>query len=88
MNYFIYFCLWNICVFLIYGLDKFLSKTNYRRISEKMLISIAFLFGALGASAGMIIFRHKTKKQKFKILIPMAIISNIILLGYRNVFLF
>lgn len=38
------------------------------------MIGIAFVGGAFGAFAGMIVFHHKTRKMKFRILVPIAII--------------
>ncbi|MDO4618170.1 MAG: DUF1294 domain-containing protein [Clostridia bacterium] len=57
--------IWNIIVFIIYGIDKMKAKRDKYRISEKILITITLLFGGLGAFFGMRIFRHKTKKPQF-----------------------
>lgn len=73
----------------IYGLDKMLARAGKRRISEKTLISCAFVFGGLGAMFGMVLFNHKTSKIKFRILIPIAsVITIIALCGYETVFNF
>ena len=74
--------LWNFAVMIIYGADKFLAIRGLRRISEKTLISLAFLMGGVGASLGMTLFRHKTKHKKFKILVSLSVIFNIITLNY------
>ena len=55
---------WNILVALIYGIDKFRARKRKRRISEKHLITLAFLMGGFGAVVGMILFNHKTNKNK------------------------
>ncbi len=60
--------IWNILVFLVYGLDKMLAIMDRYRISEKTLLTITFLLGGIGALFGMEVFRHKTKKPKFKAL--------------------
>lgn len=60
----IIFIFFNLITFMIFGYDKFLSKTNRRRISEKTLISMALLGGSVGAVFGQKLFRHKTKKFK------------------------
>jgi uncharacterized membrane protein YsdA (DUF1294 family) len=73
---------WNSVTFLLYGLDKRKAIKSKRRISEKTLILIAFLMGGLGCLFGMIAFRHKTKHLKFKILIPLAVLFNGVLLIY------
>ena len=66
----------NIIVFLIYGYDKHQSKTGGWRVREATLIGLAFL-GGTGAFWGMMLFRHKTKKFLFKILVPIGFLLNI-----------
>ncbi len=68
---------WNAIVFCMYGADKYFSKSDMRRIPEKQLLGAAFLMGAVGALCGMTVFRHKTKKPQFKILVPIALICNL-----------
>jgi len=70
--------IWNLIVFVLYGLDKYNSKGEGRRISERTLLITAFLFGGLGAFLGMHLFHHKTKHKKFIILIPVSIFVNIL----------
>lgn len=81
---------WNIAVFIMYGADKYKAIKGQWRISEKTLIISAFLFGGTGAMLGMLVFRHKTKHLKFRILLPLAIIVNVFLLyeAYSRVFAF
>lgn len=69
---------WNILIILLYGLDKFKAKKGYRRIRETSLIIPAFFLGGPGAMFGMVLFNHKTAKPKFRTLIPLAIILNIL----------
>ena len=69
--------LWNIIVFILYGIDKLKAQKRSYRISEATLIIPAFVFASLGAGFGMIVFNHKTSKIKFRILIPLAFIFNI-----------
>ena len=64
--------IWNIVVMLIYGLDKLLAKMGTRRISEATLILCTFFLGGPGAMFGMVLFRHKTSKMKFRLLVPLA----------------
>lgn len=72
-----YFLLgWNGLVCTLYGIDKYKALNNQWRISEKLLIESAFLMGGLGALLGMMLFRHKTKRLKFKILVPLALLLN------------
>ena len=67
---------WNAVVFIIYGIDKGMSKKKGRRIPEKTLLSCAFLMGGVGALLGMALFRHKTKHMNFRLLVPLAILIN------------
>ncbi len=76
--------LWNVVVFAIYGLDKYKAKTNQWRVKESQLITYAFLMGAVGAMAGMFVFRHKTKKPLFRVMIPVALLCNIAMLWYAE----
>ena len=64
----IYFAL-NIVSFLAYGYDKGKAKLKWRRIPEKHLLLTAFV-APFGAMAGMQIFSHKVRKDKFKYLVP------------------
>ena len=68
---------WNVITFLLYGIDKLCAKLCISRISERLLLASAFLFGGLGAGLGMLLFRHKIRKRKFCLLIPAAIVINL-----------
>lgn len=76
------FIMWNAFVFFLYGFDKNQAKKKKRRISEKGLIYCTAFMGAPGAFLGMVVFRHKTKKTKFKLLVPLFLILEIIIIGY------
>ena len=66
----LYLVLINIITFALYAIDKFNAKIEAWRISERMLISFAIVGGAVGALLAMLICRHKTRKPKFKIGVP------------------
>ena len=68
---------WNFISFLIMGIDKYKAKHDKQRISEKNLLLCALLMGAVGIGLGMMAFRHKTQKIKFKVLVPVTIIINV-----------
>ena len=82
-----YIIIWNVVVFLTYGIDKLKAIKGSWRISEKALLTMAFLMGGVGAYLGMEIFRHKTKTTKFKVLVPIAIIVNIAILYSKKALL-
>ena len=71
--------LWNIITFSLYGADKQKARKQKQRISEATLILCAFLMGGAGALLGMSAFLHKTKHLKFKLLVPIAFILNIVI---------
>lgn len=76
----IYLSLWNVAVFLTYGVDKFLARKHLRRISEKTLITLSFLLGSIGSLLGMVVFNHKTSKIKFRLFVPLSIFFNVLVL--------
>lgn len=68
---------WNLITFLIYGIDKRKAIKDRQRISERTLIILSFAFGSAGALAGMLIFRHKTRKAKFIFLVPFSLLLDL-----------
>ena len=75
----IYMLIMTMVGFVIMGIDKRKAIKKGWRISECTLLLIAFTGGALGSFIGMHIFRHKTKHMKFIILIPLALLLNIMI---------
>ena len=69
-----YLVIINIISFIIMGLDKYFAIKEKRRISENSLLFLSIIGGVFGTSLGMIIFRHKIRKPKFLILIPILLI--------------
>ena len=68
--------------FLLFGYDKFQAKRNGWRIPERVLLGLTLLGGGIGGLAGMLVFRHKTRKTVFWL----AAIVEIGLLIYLAVF--
>ena len=73
--------IWNIIVFGLYYADKRKAAKNQWRIKESTLILCAFIMGGLGALLGMRILRHKTQHISFKLLIPIALVLNIVVIA-------
>lgn len=71
---FLYLLLINAVGFVIMLIDKRRAQKNLWRISESTLLTVAILGGSIGSYAGMKVFRHKTRKPKFSIGIPVIII--------------
>jgi uncharacterized membrane protein YsdA (DUF1294 family) len=70
----------NSVALAVFGLDKLNSKKGVWRIPESRLLLIAF-FGPFGAYAGMLLFRHKTRKIKF-LLVPVFLFIQGFLIAY------
>lgn len=66
-----YLILVNLVGFFLYGLDKAKSKRKGNRIPERQLLWVARIGGGVGCWLGMMLFRHKTKHIRFKILVPL-----------------
>lgn len=64
--------------FIFYGFDKYCAIKKKWRIPEKTLLLSAFI-APIGAFLGMMIFHHKIRKAKFKILVPLFIVLQVIL---------
>lgn len=64
--------IWNITVFFLYAMDKFRARHGGWRVSEKSLLLCGFLGGGVGAMAGMLLLRHKTRHLRFRLLLPVA----------------
>lgn len=75
----------NAVSFFLMGYDKRCAKQQSRRVPEKTLFLSAAVFGALGGTAGMWLFRHKTKHWYFKIFFPLMALIQAGLVGYALV---
>lgn len=81
-NIIIYLLSINLFGFLIMWIDKRRAKKGEWRISENTLFFVTLLGGGIGTISGMKIFRHKTKKLKFQIGLPVILITQIVLVIY------
>ena len=72
----------NLISFFLMGHDKQCARKNRRRVPEKTLFLSALLFGALGGTLGMYVFRHKTKHWYFKVFFPLLVFLQAGILGY------
>ena len=69
-------------LFVLMGLDKAKARRGVRRISEKTLFVFALLGGALGGTAGMFVFRHKTRHRHFRLGFPLLAAAQAALCAY------
>ena len=71
----------NLLAFALMGIDKAKAKAGAWRIPEKTLFLVTALFGGLGGTLGMKVFRHKTKHWYFKWGFPALLVVQIVLLA-------
>ena len=71
----------NLLAFALMGIDKMKAKSGAWRIPEKTLFLVTALFGALGGTMGMKVFRHKTRHWYFKWGFPALLVIQLVLLA-------
>lgn len=72
----------NLLSYIAFGRDKRLARQERFRIPEARLLLYAALFGGAGAWIGMKHFHHKTKKWKFKLLVPALFFTQVGIIGF------
>ena len=80
----VYLFIINIIAFLLYGSDKKRARWDRRRIPEKVLLGLAAVGGSVGAWMGMKVYRHKIRKWKFIIGVPLILILQILAVSYYS----
>lgn len=63
---------WSLVAFALCGYDKLRARAGGGRVPESVLHGVALVGGAAGSWAGMILFRHKTRKPVFRIVLLVA----------------
>ena len=61
----VYFLFINIASFVIFTFDKYRSRVDSQRVSEKELHAFSLMGGFLGATLSMALFHHKINKVSF-----------------------
>jgi len=78
-----YYLIINLLTFLVWGFDKLRAVQHAWRVAERLLLFLIIAGGAFGALAGMLLFRHKTRKLMFKVMIGLGCVLHLsILLFY------
>ncbi|PKM94281.1 MAG: DUF1294 domain-containing protein [Firmicutes bacterium HGW-Firmicutes-1] len=74
----------NVLAFIAFGIDKLKAIRHQWRIPEKTLLLLS-LVGPTGSLLSMLLFRHKIKKLKFILLVPIFLLIHITIwfLGIR-----
>ena len=63
---------WSIPAVAMYGIDKRQAQNDGWRVPEVILHGLALIGGVVGAWAGRAVFRHKTQKPVFLIVLAAA----------------
>lgn len=74
-----YFVFLNLFTFFLFAEDKKQARKEMWRIPERTLLLFALFGGSVGALAGMYLCRHKTRKWKFRIGVPVMLAGQIML---------
>ena len=69
----------SVFLFVMMAADKHRARCGAWRISEKALFVFALLGGAVGGTAGMFLFHHKTKHWTFRLGFPLLAAAQVIL---------
>ena len=81
----LYLVIINAAGFVLMLADKQRAKKHRWRIPESVLLASAALGGSLGALLGMWLFRHKTRKAKFFVTVPLLLAAQCALLYWLSV---
>ena len=73
----LYLFLMNLLTFAAFGWDKRCAQRDRRRTPERRLLLVAALGGAVGALVGMRVFHHKTRKLRFRLLVPLFLLLHL-----------
>ena len=79
---FLYLLAVNITTLFMYGYDKFIASTSLLRIPELILHSLAVAGGSPAALISQKLFRHKTIKQPFRLILWLIIILQLAVVFY------
>ena len=78
----ILYAVMSVFLFTMMGLDKAKARRGAWRIREKALFVFALLGGAPGGTAGMFLFRHKTRHWTFRLGFPLLAAAQLALLAW------
>lgn len=79
-NLIIFFVIINVLAYLIMHIDKNNARNRRKRISEASLLTVAAIGGSIGILVSMRILRHKTRKKKFTIGVPVIFVLQVLLI--------
>lgn len=79
---YLYIGLISLTAVILTAADKRAAIQHRPRVPEKTLLWIAVLGGSLAMYITMKLVRHKTKKTKFRIGIPLILLTQVVLLYF------
>ena len=82
-----YLAIINIYAFIVMGYDKIKAKLKRYRVTERFIMTLAFIGGSFGVLLAMLGFWHKIRTKKFFIGVPVIIALHLILVFYVASFL-
>ncbi len=71
----------NLVAIVITAWDKHAAKAGMRRVPEATLLWIAFFGGSAAMLGTMKLIRHKTRKAKFMVGIPLIMVLQVLAVG-------
>lgn len=74
----------NILSFGMFGYDKQCARKNMWRVPERTLFFLAMAGGGAGAWTGMCVFHHKTRKGRFRAVIPFLALVQMLLFFFNK----
>ncbi len=67
----------NLATFLLFGLDKSIAGSNHTRVPEKILLLASAFGGPAGSLLGMQVFRHKTRRPGFGLIVAILSLAQV-----------
>ena len=77
--FFIWFILISAVSIIMTVYDKWAAKRKKRRVPERTLLSLGLIGGAAAMYLTMKMIRHKTKKKKFMVGLPLEILLHVLI---------
>ena len=86
--FFIWFILISAVSIIMTVYDKWAAKRKKRRVPERTLLSLGLIGGAAAMYLTMLLIRHKTRKKKFMVGLPLEILLHVLIVFCFYYFIF
>lgn len=77
--FFIWFILISAVSIIMTVYDKWAAKHKKRRVPERTLLSLGIVGGAAAMYLTMLLIRHKTRKKKFMVGLPLEMLLHVLI---------